>query len=112
MYILLPMIQMLYDPISPPLGVPSLQDTAVPLRSLVIRATLREELLAGPLTSVRDDSNLPSGPHVSVVGLTLKYAHRSSSPGPTLHRMTPLSTTHVNVTLSLGHISSEGGENG
>ena len=107
----IPMIQMLYERADTPVP-PSLQFTVIPLRSLVIRSTLREELLAGPLTSVRDDPNLPPGPQVAVSGITLEYAHCVSTPlALTIHRVTTLSTTHVNVTLSLGHISSEGGEN-
>ena len=54
------------DPII--LAFPSEHLTDVPLRSLVIELTLREELLGSPFTSVTDDMNIPPGPQVSVLG--------------------------------------------
>ena len=53
------------DPII--LAFPSEHVTDVPLRSLVIESTLREELLGSPFTSVTDDVNIPPGPQVWVL---------------------------------------------
>ena len=58
------------DPII--LTFPSAHLTDVPLRSLVIESTLREEFLGSPFTSVTDDVNIPPGPQVWVLGLLCK----------------------------------------
>ena len=87
---------------------PSAHSTIVPLRSSVIEITLREELAAVSLPSVRDDINLPFGPQVSGGSWALLiYIHTAiSPPGLTLQRVTTLFTTQVNLTSSPGHISS------
>ena len=58
---------MTLDPME--LSFPSEHVTDVPLRSLVIESTLREELSGSPFSSVIDDVNLPPGPQVWVLGL-------------------------------------------
>ena len=53
------------DPII--LAFPSEHVTDVPLRSLAIESTLREELLGSTFTSVTDDVNISPGPQFSVL---------------------------------------------
>ena len=59
---------MFLDPVMTGVTVPLVHVTDVPLRSLVIESTLREELSGSP-TSITDDVNRPPGPQVWVVGL-------------------------------------------
>ena len=58
---------MFLDPVMTGVTVPSVHVTDVPLRSLVIESTLREELLEFPFTSVTDDVNRSPGPQVWVL---------------------------------------------
>ena len=93
------------------LSFPSEHVTDVPLRSLVIESTLREELLGSPFSTVTDDVNRSPGPQVWVLRGSFRLWLQLSWPSLELTIQMVAAvvfTTQVNLTSSPGHIPLDG----